>query len=576
MLFFICGCLGPSKEELAEMERLKAEEAREAELAAAELDGDKQKSIWDAEHITFEIEWRFGPRFKKALKNRDADQVARCFTDGFVGQPLTKTAGGTRVESSSGMIEQKFAKPEETQELGADAFAADLLEPTQDWESVDAIKLRVLKISKLGDDSWRTRILIGQDGMHGSKRVHEKSEHLVDWTIENNDALEDEPVISRWTMDSRSRGEGSTTALFAEVTSESGLDQADIPDNWKLDVDDTEQYRFGVAVEDFNQDGFLDIAAAVYGGRIQLLQGGPGLKFKDVSRELGLELKGPLPNFLAAWIDYNNDGFPDLLMGNQLYRNEGGKKFVVATRDSGLLIEKECLGATVADYDGDGRLDIYLLYQRDWNGGAAGAAEKWVNEDETGKRNELWKNVGDRFLNMTKMAKAGGGKHHTHSAAWFFYDDDHLPDLYTANDFGENVLLQNNGDGTFKDISEASMSSGFATSMGVATGDINNDGVNEIYVANMFSKMGRRIIAQVDDQDYPDGVYDQIKGSCAGNRLYVRSTSEDSCQELGEAKGISQVGWAFAPAFSDFNNDGLLDIYSTTGFMSFKRGKPDG
>ena len=89
-----------------------------------------------------------------------------------------------------------------------------------------------------------------------------------------------------------------------------------------------------------------------------------------------------------------------------------------------------------------------------------------------------------------------------------------------------------------------------------------------------------RIIGQVESQDYPAGIYEQIQGSCAGNRLYTRSLeavgSEDEFTEIGEAKGVHDVGWAFGPTLLDIDGDGLLDIYSTTGFMSFDRGKPDG
>jgi len=112
--------------------------------------------------------------------------------------------------------------------------------------------------------------------------------------------------------------------------------------------------------------------------------------------------------------------------------------------------------------------------------------------------------------------------------------------------------------------------------MGVAAGDITGDGLPEIYVANMFSKMGRRIIAHVSDQDYPSGVYQQIKGSCAGNRLYSMQTNGKSFEELSEVAGVNQVGWAYAPALADFDADGWLDIYATTGFLSYRRVKPDG
>ena len=74
--------------------------------------------------------------------------------------------------------------------------------------------------------------------------------------------------------------------------------------------------------------------------------------------------------------------------------------------------------------------------------------------------------------------------------------------------------------------------------------DLNNDGKTEIYVANMYSKMGRRIIGQVSDDDYPEGIYPQIQGSCAGNRLYTRS-DDGPFKEIGEKNLIHDVGWAF-------------------------------
>ena len=112
--------------------------------------------------------------------------------------------------------------------------------------------------------------------------------------------------------------------------------------------------------------------------------------------------------------------------------------------------------------------------------------------------------------------------------------------------------------------------------MGVATGDIDGDGKPEIYVANMYSKMGRRIMAHVSPDDYSEGVHRKILGSCAGNRLYSNSDERGSYHELSEQLGVNAVGWAYAPAFIDFDGDGLLDLYATTGFLSFDRRKPDG
>ncbi len=164
----------------------------------------------------------------------------------------------------------------------------------------------------------------------------------------------------------------------------------------------------------------------------------------------------------------------------------------------------------------------------------------------------------------------------TFASAWLHADADAYPDLYIANDFGENMLLRNRGDGTFEDVTADSGTGDFATSMGVAAGDLDNDGTPELYVANMYSKMGRRIIAHVAATDYPPGVYEQILGSCAGNRLYRRTAGARPYNEAGNRLKIDEVGWAYAPAMADFDGDGRLDLYAATGFMSFSRRKPDG
>jgi hypothetical protein len=201
----------------------------------------------------------------------------------------------------------------------------------------------------------------------------------------------------------------------------------------------------------------------------------------------------------------------------------------------------------------------------------------WVGDDGSGAENHLWRNVGKgRFENVTEASQAGGGRRQSFAAAWLHANGDHYPDLYVANDFGANVLLVNQGNGSFLDVSESAGVSDYATSMGVTTGDVTGDGTPEIYVANMFSKMGRRIIAHVGPEDYPPGVWPQIQGSCAGNRLYVAGQDEVKFVDSSEDAGVNQVGWAYAPAMADFDADGQLDIYATTGFLSFQRGKPDG
>jgi hypothetical protein len=92
----------------------------------------------------------------------------------------------------------------------------------------------------------------------------------------------------------------------------------------------------------------------------------------------------------------------------------------------------------------------------------------------------------------------------------------------------------------------------------------------------MYSKMGRRIVAQVRPEDYPAGLYEMIRGSLAGNRLYRPTGDGRRYRDITAGLGVNKVGWAFAPVMVDLDGDGWLDIYATTGFNSADRTKPDG
>ena len=172
------------------------------------------------------------------------------------------------------------------------------------------------------------------------------------------------------------------------------------------------------------------------------------------------------------------------------------------TAESGLVFQRDPMGMAVVDYDGDGFLDLYFYYEVAEQVPDNGTVRPWIGDDKSGARNQLWHNEGDgSFRDVTDVSQTSAGQRKTTAVNWFFFDDDHLPDLYLANDFGMNVLLRNQGDGTFVDISKETGTSDYSTSMGVATGDLDNDGYPEIYIANMFSKMGRRIIAQVGAEE---------------------------------------------------------------------------
>ena len=566
----------PDSDTSSKNDGTSADQAREDRLASAELDEDRQQEIWEAESVTFQMERRFGFRLKTAIMEGDQSFIRSAFGENSV---IAITSASPVINNQAGIEEIKIQTvgPEDMTPISVEALATQFIDDFSAFESVDGSSFRVLQIKRRSPElpTWDAEILISVRGDAADGLRKE-----VTW-IQNVevDYFDDQPLdetasFKRWSIVSKKTSTGQQE-IFIEITRESLLEEAYLPDNWEVDVEKTEQYRFQYAVEDFDADGRLDIAVAVMDGPPFLLKHYPDGTFRQVALERGIQVSRPLENFCCCWLDFDNDNDPDLVLGDRVYQNDDGV-FRDVTEASQLAIDPFCMGAVVADYDLDGDQDIYVIYQVDLSNIDAEGAQ-WVDDRMTGKANRLWQNDGaGHFKDVTAESRAGSGGRHTHAAAWFHFDDDLYPDLYVANDFGLNVVLKNNGDGTFSDVTSDSDAGGYSTSMGVATGDLDNNGTNDIYVANMFSKMGRRIIAYVSEKDYPDGIYEQIVGSCAGNQLYSRNTGTSPFTELSEDSGINGVGWAFGPAMADFDNDGLLDIYATTGFMSFDRTKPDG
>jgi len=562
-----------------------AEVPAEVPVGFTGLDEAKQKEIWDAEHVTFEIETHVGRKLVAELQKRSADRLAGFFHAGFSGIVPQRTSATTTEKSS--ITETTYAVDTTgSTNVDADGFSRFLIEGIHAVPENGKGRFRVLQIARVVDDgladTWQLSVLLTLGGTNAAAEpITYVSSGRMRCRFSSDDDIVAGRIIESWDVDSESVRNGRQ-ALMEEATSRVGLDRLPITDNWTCKSEDVRQYRFQTAVEDFNSDGFLDIALATADLQRFVLQWNPQTgRFEDVAESLGLSKVSETDNraYLACWIDFDNDGAVDLILGDSLFRNVDGKGFEPVANNGGLRFAFNPMGCVVADYDADGLLDLYVLYQREKNATAIrdGKPPAWVGDDETGASNQLWHNEGNgTFVEMTHSAKATGGKRHSFAATWLHANDDHYPDLYVANDFARNSLLINQGDGSFKDVAEDSGVGDFATSMGVASGDINGDGIPEIYVANMYSKMGRRIISQVSAQDYPPGIYEQLVGSCAGNRLYSTRGDPREFQELSEQLGINAVGWAYAPAFADFDGDGSLDIYATTGFLSFDRHKPDG
>ena len=111
--------------------------------------------------------------------------------------------------------------------------------------------------------------------------------------------------------------------------------------------------------------------------------------------------------------------------------------------------------------------------------------------------------------------------------------------------------------------------------MGATSADFDNDGLCDLYVANMYSKAGNRIMSNVDRKDYPPELYDRVVAATIGSRLY-RNSGDGQFIPVEVPRVMSSSGWAYGTTFADLNGDGWQDAYATAGFLSLRRGDPDG
>ena len=355
----------------------------------------------------------------------------------------------------------------------------------------------------------------------------------------------------------------------------------------------------GICTGDFDNDGRTDFYVTTPRGGNRLYRNSGNFRFEDVTAASGVDA----PSFWgtgATFVDIDNDGDLDIYacgyrQPNRLYigekRADGKVQFHERSRSFGLDFSGASMTMAFADIDNDGDLDGYLAttalapppgvkFQVRFEGNKPVVLQQlreyWelmylpgerAFKTEAGQFDHLYRNDGERFTEITRMAGIDGA-YFTLSATWWDYNQDGFPDLYAANDFfGPDRLYHNNGDGTFTDVAKDLLPHTPWFSMGTDVADVNNDGLIDFLATDMSSRTHHRDMVMrgnIAGSEWFLGIADPRQ--YVRNALYLNSGSGRMI-EAAYQLDMASTDWTWNPRLADFDNDGRVDLFITNGVV---------
>ncbi len=343
----------------------------------------------------------------------------------------------------------------------------------------------------------------------------------------------------------------------------------------------------GVALGDVNGDGLDDLYLCQEPGLPNLLfLQQPDGRLKDVSAAWGVDWLQDSRSALLS--DLDNDGRQDLavaIFGGVVVAQNMGDRFEIRAV---LPAHESTTSLTAADYDRDGRLDLFICaYTPDRTldadpraigplGGRFVFHDAEDGSPNTFYRNEITAEAGWKFIDVT--AATGLDQHNTRwsfAACWDDYDNDGDLDLYVANDYGRNCLYQNETgpDGTvrFRDVAAAAAAEDSASGMSAAWGDYDRDGWMDLYVGNMFSAAGSRVTRQAKFKPELTADLRRTYHHFARGNTLLRNLgrpAEPGFQDTSVSAAVTVGRWAWTSRFADLNNDGWEDLLVANGYIT--------
>jgi tetratricopeptide (TPR) repeat protein len=517
---------------------------------------------------------------------QDVSAIASAFSPGFRGaSPEPSSSRTVRSNSYLQVQESKFSSAEN---LPREAFLRQWQAAIAAFSKIDvaefqitAIDIPAAEIAANPPKSVETRIryeVVGSGpGFHREQRVG--NFHMV-WLSDRAGEF----LLQSWRTLDETRARAAVP-VYLDVTaaalghnSSYSAQLLHGSDYWRTVLDGAcgiDIYGHnGVSIADIDNDGFDDIYICQPAGLPNRLYRNRGDgTFEDITESSGL---GILENTACAlFADFDNDGRQDVIVvrttGPLLFVNQGNGQFRV--KPDAFNFENPpqgtFTGAALADYDRDGWLDAYFCLYAYYQGTGQYRYPSPYHDAGNGPPNFLMRNNRDgTFRDVT--AASGMSKNNTRYSfccGWNDYNRDGWPDLYVVNDFGRKNLYRNNGDGTFTDVAPQVRAEDVGAGMSVNWLDYDNDGRDDLYVANMWTAAGVRISMQ---PNFKTASSPEIRALYQKHAM-GNSLLHNSGEKFEETTSHSDAGigrWAWSSDAFDFDHDGFPDLYVTNGMVT--------
>ena len=341
----------------------------------------------------------------------------------------------------------------------------------------------------------------------------------------------------------------------------------------------------GVATADFNNDGLLDIVFTANMASNKLYINKGDFTFQDITQTAGINSNTQDWCTGVTIIDINSDGYQDIFisrsgwfendqqnkLSNLLFVNNKDLTFTESASQYGFTDQSRSNQACFFDMDNDGDLDMYLINNpkehtktREYKNGDIRLVDVGATYQDSDK---LYENKNGTYVDITKKAGLVNSDYGLGIVAADL-NQDGFQDLYIANDYSKpDAVLINNGNGTFKNTTDQTLKHMSKFSMGVDIADINNDGLLDIFNSEMLGQdnYSKKVnMASMNPKLYWGFVNSGYQYQDMHNSLQLNN-GNNTFSEISWMANVAETDWSWCPLIADFDNDGYKDIFVTNG-----------